>query len=467
MALRDLFKADFGVTERNFNPYQGFGDIKRALFGNTANAQTFGVGEGLNREQAQKAGQVLGTQTGRTSPLPVAPDKAVSNPAGITPTTGGGAQPSGGNFLSGGNFGDNVDTSAYDAEKARIQAETQAREQQAAQAGRDAYGNIISNYSTQLSRLPNELGELQGGIQRGAEAGRNLIQGQLQAALSTLGRQEDTTRAETQKNLRSLAEDQRNTTTSLARQLGAKGAGDTSAGDYASAAIGRQGLKQRGTALETQQQAISAINEQRQQAQIIADQEVNKLEQAKQAQLTSLAADFQGIMRQLEEAKANASRDEALYIQGQQNQLRDDLSNRLNELSDEVRQRKAALSDWYAQQEAQLNFGLKRLAGQGTYSGLPGDLANISKAGSLIARLGGNLSPSGQQYIAEQFGVPAGYLEFGAQEEDPLKRLETISAYQDAGYEPPSGLTEGLTPLGDTQGGLFSNGIDDIPFFPG
>ena len=55
--LRDLFSSDFGVTEmfnnpgksfniNAFNPYQWLGDIKRAIFGQDANAQGFKVGEG-------------------------------------------------------------------------------------------------------------------------------------------------------------------------------------------------------------------------------------------------------------------------------------------------------------------------------------------------------------------------------------------------------------------------------------
>lgn len=338
-------------------------------------------------------------------------------------SSGGGG---GGNQLSAGNVAKpTVDQSAYNAEREREIADTALRERQAREQAAGIFDPLAESFGNQLSGLSSELDSLRGGVERGFEAGRGLIDSQLQRAFNTLGQQETSTRENTQKSLRSLAEDQRNTTTSLARQLGARGAGDTSAGDYASAAIGRQGLKQRGGALEAQQEAIRGIENQRVEAQRIADQENLRLQQAKEQQLNSLTQDYGRIMRELDTAKATASSDEQRYIADRQNQLRDRLTQQLSNLESEVRNRRAALDDWSQKQQIELQNSLSRIARSGSYSGLGDMLKRIGAYGDLTA----NLTPQASSQIAGQIlpefssYITPGAFQVEVEEEDPLDQL--------------------------------------------
>lgn len=418
-SLRNLFKKDYGITEKvgqvgrilpisnapllnfDFGISEKIGDF----IGKDANASTdFSL---TNQSYAQPIGPTDPFQQNQSFPQ--------STPTGFSPSgsTSGGATGAPSNaFAAGGEVAGAQTTEPYQETQNRLNKEFETNQRLTEEQAGQIFNPLASNFGKQLDRLPSELSMLRGGVESGARSSRDLVGKQLEGSLNFLGEQEGNVRGETQKSLRNLAEDQRNTTTSMARQLGSRGAGDTSAGDYAGAAIGRQGLKQRGNALESQATGLRQIEGRRFEARNIADQENVRIEQAKQQQLNSLAQDFQNIQRQLENAKATATSDERRYIAEQQNALRQELSQRLTDLEGEVRQRKAALQDWGAQQEVQLENALRLIAGKGAYDATD-VLSNIGKAGSLAANLGYQATPQGIDYLTNTLvpGAPTGLFE--------------------------------------------------------
>lgn len=434
MALRNLFNVaskaklpDLGISEK-------FGYTTRPQ-------QVFQVGAGLSPQQTSdaqsKVAQYSSNQTlaPNQSFLPTQPFSNTPIRSDLGSSSAGATGAPSGAFSAGGGGGvvaGDIDDAPYRDEQARLDKEFMGRKDLAVQQAARIFDPLAQNFDTQLGRLSSELGELRGGVEAGAAAGRNLVGTQLEGVLGTLGQQETGVKEQTQKSLRNLAEDQRNTTTSVARQLGARGAGDTSAGDYAGAAIGRQGLKQRGSALESQAQGIREIEGRRVEAQNIANQEVQRIEQAKQQQLTSLASDFQRIQRELENAKSMATSDERRFIAEQQNQLRDQLSQRLSELENESRQRKAALQDWGQKQEIEMQNSLRRMIQGGRYDAT-NVLGNIGKAANLIGNT--NLSPQGRDFITEQYGVPSGLFDFSPGLDDRKKELEIRQLEQELAQE--------------------------------
>lgn len=415
-----LPKADFGITERLGSilgrDAQANGISEADLYRNIGAPGEIAGGYGNQPEQ----GTAIGTINAQ-NPIPRNPNVA---PLGGTSAGATGA-PSGA-FSAGGAgqvAGAQIDTNPYDEEQKRLQAEYDARTAAAANQAETIFQPLAENFSTQLSRLPTEQESLRSGVVSGSELSKNLVNQQLAQSLGLLGKQEENVRTETGRSLRSLAEDQRNTTTSIARNLGSRGAGDTSAGDYAGAAIGRQGLKQRGSVLESQAQGIREIEGRRAEAQNIASQSLTRIEQEKNAQLNSIAADFQSIQRQLEQAKATATSDERRYIVEQQSNLQAELSQALSRLNDEVRQRKAALSDWAQQQEITLQNSLRMIAERGAYDATD-ILTNIGKAGQLNASLGYQATPQGADYISNTFGLPSGLFEPKPTKEDEKDPLD-------------------------------------------
>ncbi|MEK0324758.1 MAG: hypothetical protein QQN63_03560 [Nitrosopumilus sp.] len=452
MALRDLFS---GAFRGGFTSGKGFlPDFGRKT--KDRQAQVFQVGEGLSPQQTKVA-----QTTVRQSTVPNQTIAPLANQS-FSQLGGGGTAPGGGNQLSAENIAGTVDTTAYDDTAARLQQEFDTRESQAREQASGIFEPLISAAGGQIGRLGEELTTLQGGISRGAEASQGLVGSQLEAVRNTLGLQEEDIRGRTKKSLRSLAEDTRNITTATARRLGARGAGDTSAGDLATSAIGRQGLKQRGLALESQETGFREIEGRRVEAQNIANQENLRIESSKQQQLTSLAADFQRIQRELENAMATATSDERRFIVDQQNALRDELSTRLSDLETEARQRKAALTDWFTQQEATLQFGLQRILSSGRFDASD-VIGNISKASQIIGNT--SLSPAGQQFITEQLGVPAGLFSFGGEsDEDRLRRLSAEADLRDRGIDPATGQSLAVEEGGGALRNLFTPG-DQPGFF--
>lgn len=439
MALRSLLEMrklglpDFGISEGNFNPYEGLKQTRDLLFKtNTANA--FEI-QDPNKQFLSSATtvkpntQTIPANSQKLGPAYQAPNPS-QNPAGIRPTgqSSGGVTGAPTNAFSAGGAvagaSTEFDNSAYADEQRRLEEESAARRAATASQAASIFDPLTRGFQTQIDRLPQEQEALRSGVVSGSESGRNIVQQQLDQSLGLLGRQEDNVRGETQKSLRSLAEDQRNTTTSTARQLGSRGAGDTSAGEYASSAIGRQGLKQRGLALESQAQGIRDIEGRRAEAQNVASQSFERIEREKQAKLNEIAASFQSIQRELESAKASATSDERRYIAEQQNSLRDSLSSALSRLSDEVRQRKAALSDWATQQEIGLQNDIRLISERGAYDAT-NTLTNVGKAGSLVANLGYQATPQGADYLANTFGLPSGLFEPkpNKNEKDPIDAL--------------------------------------------
>lgn len=402
-----LLRKDFNVSERlgsllgkNANASSGVSESQ--LYQNIGSPNEVAAGFGNQPEKGTVAGAV-----DNKSGIP-------RNPADIVPANTGGPAPSGGNNLS---EGENTDGgNYYDEEAARNKQETQDTLDRLNSRAREAFNTVIGGFDTRLSELPGNQALLEGKIESGSEARRGLVNEQLSGLLNTLSGQEDTTRQNTQRSLRDLAEDQRNTTTSLARQLGARGAGDTSAGDYASAAIGRQGLKQRGQALEQQKSLLGEIDNRRFQTQNIANQEIQRIEADKQDRLFNLTKEFQTIKQQLQDARNNASFEELQTINEYDAQLSSDLQSRLQDLNDQQNSQKQAIEQWNREQEAKYAQAQQRLSQAGSFDLDPG-LQRLAQYAELT---GGTVSPAAIQRYDEKFSPTDITFSEEEDEKDPL-----------------------------------------------
>jgi hypothetical protein len=296
-------------------------------------------------------------------------------------------------------------------EQDRLRQETEEREALAREAAEGIFGPLRQLAQTQMDRLPTDRAGLEAMLRAGAEGARGIVGSQLEGMLDTIGGQREELGTRTARSLRDLAESGRTTAQSLARQLGARGAGDTSATDYAAAAIGRQGMRQRGLIGESQEMGTRELDRATRESERIADQEYMRIDQDKNSKLLELANNFQNLNRQLETQMATATSDERRYIADQQMQLRDQLSQSLQALEAEVRDRKSSLDDWLFQQNYSLQQRLATARPRATAQVDPimQDLKRQSQISGLIQ----GLPPAARSAAEQRMGAPIGYYDPG------------------------------------------------------
>tara|TARA_R110000868_G_C10972640_1_gene770671 strand:- start:10872 stop:12215 length:1344 start_codon:yes stop_codon:yes gene_type:complete len=372
-ALRNLFN---NPTVKKYNPFDVGSDLNLGLrqsivekggkdpfrdmsnqeniFGSSAYAST--APEGTNNAiGAIKPPQVQGAQTS----VPYGP----VNPAGIAPSGGGLASNPDANTKFD-NQQQQQTTVQQPSESERLNKELQDELERRGKDADSIFNPLMTNYDNRIGGLKGEQEGLAKGIESGSQLLSQNLTGQRDYSLGKLGENEVNVREGAQKSLRDVASDQRNITTSTARQLGARGAGDTSAGDYAGAAIGREGLKQRGNVLESQAQGLREIDGRRADVQNTYMTENSRIQSEKQNQLQSLAKDYAALNKQYEDAKANTTSERAAWLSDAQVKLRQNLSDKLYEIDKSVKDRRNALEDWATKEQISNKYALELLAGK-------------------------------------------------------------------------------------------------------
>lgn len=268
----------------------------------------------------------------------------------------------------------------------------------------NSYGGVFENLDAQLAGLPGLQESAQGDINTAVEGQRAGIESGRQRSLQGLDQSEEGIRTQTKGNLRNLAEDVRNQLKAAGQYIGGLGAGDSSASGIAAGAVGKYGLKQRGMQLEQEQQLVQQINNQRLQVDQIANEEMQKVESQKQLQLSQIAREFQGIMQDLQNRKANASFQEQQQLTQAEQDIVMQLEDRLGGLDSEVRQYQQNVQVWNQQRQAELQDYSAKQAVAGTFTK---EVDPYVKAGNLLKSLvaSGYSQEQARQYVQQQTGI--------------------------------------------------------------
>lgn len=288
---------------------------------------------------------------------------------------------------------------------------------------RDAYGNVQKNLDFQLENLPNVQSRIEGNIGDWYNSSRGNIDAGRESSLGKLAMAEETTKGNTRGYLRDLGETARNVSKGVGNYIGSVGAGDSSAANQATNAIGRQYLKQQGNIYEQERQGLSQIQQQKADVENVALQAINNLDQQKSQKLQELAIYFDQTMRELNNAKNNASIEEMGQINNIESNLRTNLANRLQSIDDEVNSTKSAVTQWMDQRNLELQDYATKLSMAGQYNTAPVSAKQQAAAEAMMARLEAAGVPREQamkRTNATIFGDPYSDIEQGLESEEDM-----------------------------------------------
>lgn len=204
----------------------------------------------------------------------------------------------------------------------------------------DYIDSLNSQYGQMESSLNPMYSQQEGAINQQYQGGLRNIDLQAQEGQRTLDGQTSTVQTNQTNNLRDLADAVRNSYQSFSNQLGAYGAGDSSASNVMLPyALSRMEAKQRGNVTQQTGQLLGDIEGRRATLNNAVMQEKNKLDMEKGNQLSQLAQWFNQAKSTLAQQKG------ANVIQGSQ-QILQNAINEMNNINNAYSQKQSALQQW-------------------------------------------------------------------------------------------------------------------------
>jgi len=385
---------DFGLTE-----------WVSSLFGNTGRTAQGGSNmKGSTQDTAiiktPESGGYIPTGSGWSAPQTRTPS---TTPTSSTPTGSISSSYSASSSPSGSSSNTSSDAAA-EAERIR-QEEERIRNQ------------ISSGFDQYIGSLDNMLEGLS--TQRGSM--EDIRKGQLNQFQTTLGAQKEEglqdlqgerqkTEKAQQSNFNKLAEDLRNQMQAGNIYLGARGAGDSSAANMYSYALGRQGSQIRGDLMSQTADIQNEINKREGNLKRVYDTEMNNAQTEYNNGMSEIARWFAEQQAQIEQMKGSASKDKALSLAQLSMDILNQAKQAAQELQDHARAKQDALDQWAINNSNTINEVKSNLA----------SLSNYYAPGINMGKISGAMQTSQPQTYARQ-GAPVG---IGSNEED--KNLTNI-----------------------------------------
>lgn len=276
-------------------------------------------------------------------------------------------------------------------ELAKIEAENQLR------------NDISSGYDSYFSSLDAQLGRLPGQQQSQEQIVGNLynqgvsdLTAQKESGMADLGTQRRKTQESQVTNLQDLSENIRNLFRTGAITLGSRGAGDSSAVNQYSYAIGKLGAKERANVLSQTRSIENDIGDRESKLNNIFTQETSKLKTNRDNQIIQIAQWFQEKQGELETAKAQGQLQKGQSLAQLSMSLLQEAQQRLMQVDADMRNRQNMLTEWATNQSNSIGELKKNLQQVGSYQA-PGVQRNQLGVGMGGYDAGG------------RFAAPAGY----------------------------------------------------------
>lgn len=241
---------------------------------------------------------------------------------------------------TGGSGGGSVDPQALEAER-------KARENQ-------IRGNISSKANQSRSFLDDLSRQLQGYQQQDESSTRGMfdqviggVQSARDTGLQKLGYAREDVGQRTGSAINDLQQNLRNLMRATGMQLGAMGAGDSSASEImAPYAFSKVGSNARAEVMNNANSQYNDINMKEQDVITTYDQEKTRLESDKISALSAIAQDYRNKFVRIQEAKNYANEAEKDALNNLEVSLLNDVSNKLSAVQNYVLQRNAELDQW-------------------------------------------------------------------------------------------------------------------------
>lgn len=357
-------------------------------------------------------GQAIGTKA-PTNPTPVPTPTPNSSRAGSIPASGYGSQYAG-NPTSW-SLSQQQRTSNQAApiqsfstpEPSGPSAEEIARQE----AENRVRGDINSGYDAYFSNLDAQIGGLPG-QQKGQEqiVNNNYSQGltdinaQKESSLGDLNTQRRKNNESQVNSLNDIAENIRNLFQTGSVSLGARGAGDSSAVNQYSYAIGKLGAKERGNVLNQTRSIENDIADRETKLNNIVTQETAKLKTNRDNQILQIAQWFQDKQSELQSMKAQGQLQRGQSLASLSMALLQEAQQRLIQADADAKNQQSMLNQWaisHANTIGQLRSNLQQVGGYqapGVSANQIGGMTNYDAGGNASTPFGYGLSQTNDLY---------------------------------------------------------------------
>ena len=264
-----------------------------------------------------------------------------------------------------------------------------------------AWDGYISSLDQQFGMLDNQRGGMEGQIGAQANKFRNTLGQQLGEGQTALARERVKTDANQKKNFQDLAEDQSNQMRAGNVFLGARGAGDSSASNMYSYALGRQGTKIRGDLMGQTEGIHNEINVREENLKKIYDTEINNTNEELNRGMSEIATWYADSQRQITQMKGEAGRDKGLSLAQMSYEVLNQAKARAQQLQDYAIQKQSAVEQWALNNSNTLAQARTNLAGVANFSSPGLNRANIQGA----SQMPGNATNTGYAPIGMGTGT--------------------------------------------------------------
>lgn len=291
-------------------------------------------------------------------------------------------------------------------------------EQEVSRRESEMRNDINSGYSSYFAELDRQIGGL-GAQQQGQEqiVSNNYNQGlsdinmQKQSSLGDLETQRRQTQEGQVSSLNDLSANIRNLFQTGNMKLGAMGAGDSSAANQYSYAIGKLGAKERGNIMTQTRSIENDIADRVSKLNNIVTQEVGKLKTNKDNQILQISQWFQDKQNELGQMKAQGQLQKGQSLASLSSQLLQVAQQRLMQVESDNRQQQQALQTWALSHASTIEQAKQAVGQQGNYQAagvqaqpVNGQM-NVDPTGNMAAYGYGNTS-TGTADLRELFRAP-------------------------------------------------------------
>lgn len=209
-----------------------------------------------------------------------------------------------------------------------------------------AWDGYINSLDQQFGMLDKQKAGMEGQVVAQANKFKNQLGLQLGQGKTALEGERTKTESAQKKNFQDLAEDQTNQMRAGNIYLGARGAGDSSAADMYSYAIGRQGSQIRGDLMQQTAGTLNEINVREENLNNIYNTEVNNTQEELNNGLSQIAQWYADSQRQIQQMKGEAGRDKGLSLAQMSYEILNQAKARVQQLQNYAIEKQAALQQW-------------------------------------------------------------------------------------------------------------------------
>jgi len=231
-----------------------------------------------------------------------------------------------------------------------------------------AWDGYISSLDEQFGMLDNQKTGMEGQVNAQANKFSNTLGLQLGQGQTALAGERTETDASQKKNFQDLDEDQSNQMRAGNIFLGSRGAGDSSAADMYSYALGREGSKIRGDIMGQTKEIQNQIKVREENLQNIYNTEINNNQEELDNGLSQIATWFADSQRQIQQMKGEAGRDKGLSLAQMSYEILNQARARAEQLQDYAREKQTAVEQWALNNSRTLAEARNKLGNQSAYS---------------------------------------------------------------------------------------------------